>query len=125
MRLALVVVAGALAAACTVQETRTVVPVAPVADACSAYGYAPGSEGDDLVLQGFGRMAIAPAVRREQHDAVAGAPPAVVEPPGALRIKAHQGFDPRIAAVEVGPLVGEAQMHLDDARVDRLEVDDA
>jgi hypothetical protein len=45
MRLAIVVLAGALAAACTVQETRTVVPAAPVNDACAAYGYAPGTEG--------------------------------------------------------------------------------
>jgi hypothetical protein len=45
MRLALVMLAGTLAAACTVQETRTVVPAARVDDACSAYGYAPGTEG--------------------------------------------------------------------------------
>src|SRR5262245_13007381 len=70
-------------------------------------------------------MAVAPAVRHEQHDAVAGAPRPVVEPPLALPVKAHQRFDPRIAAVEIGPLVGESQMHLDDARTDRLEVDDA
>ena len=45
MRLAIVALAGALAAACTVQETRTVVPATPVQDACSAYGYTPGTEG--------------------------------------------------------------------------------
>ena len=43
MRLALVLLAGALAAACTA-ETRTVV-VPPADDACTAYGYLPGSEG--------------------------------------------------------------------------------
>src|ERR1700760_3438215 len=53
--------------------------------------------GDDLVLQRPRRMAIAPAVRREQHDAVAGAPAAVVEAPGAFRVEPHQGFDPGIA----------------------------
>jgi len=44
MRLAIVMIAGALAAACTVQETRTVVPAPRVDDACSAYGYVPGTE---------------------------------------------------------------------------------
>ena len=43
MRLAIVVLAGALAAACTATETRTV--VVPADDACSAYGYAHGTEG--------------------------------------------------------------------------------
>jgi len=44
MRVALVVLAAVLAAACTVTETRTVtVPAA--GDACSAYGYVPGTEG--------------------------------------------------------------------------------
>jgi hypothetical protein len=61
MRLAIVVLAGALAAACTVQETRTV--VAPANDACSAYGYAPGTEGyricaeRELAARRRGRMA--------------------------------------------------------------------
>jgi len=43
MRLAIVVLAGALAASCTATETRTV--VVPADDACSAYGYAHGTEG--------------------------------------------------------------------------------
>jgi hypothetical protein len=45
MRLALISIAvlvGALAAACTVHETRTLAVAAD--DACSAYGYAPGTE---------------------------------------------------------------------------------
>ena len=44
-RLLAVVVAGALAAACTTTETRTVVVPAPADDSCSYYGYARGTDG--------------------------------------------------------------------------------
>ena len=49
MRLAIVVLAGALAAACSVHETRTV--VAPADDACSVYGYLPGTEGHRICAE--------------------------------------------------------------------------
>jgi hypothetical protein len=45
-RLIAVLELGALAAACTARETKTVVvpqPVAVADDSCSAYGYAPGT----------------------------------------------------------------------------------
>lgn len=45
LRLLTVLVAGALAAACTATETRTVVVPASVDDSCSYYGYARGTEG--------------------------------------------------------------------------------
>jgi hypothetical protein len=49
MRLVLVALAGAFTAACTT-ETHTVV-VPPAGDACSAYGYAPGSEGHRICAE--------------------------------------------------------------------------
>jgi hypothetical protein len=75
MRLAIVIVAGALAAACTVQEHRTVVQPAPVTDACSAYGYVPGTEGyricaeREAAARARGRMAAGYAVTRIEADA--------------------------------------------------------
>ncbi|HEY4167637.1 MAG TPA: hypothetical protein VGM96_12710 [Reyranella sp.] len=74
MRLALVVLAGALAAACTVQETRTVVPAPRVDDACSAYGYTPGTEGyricaeREAAARHRGRMAAGYAQARIEAD---------------------------------------------------------
>ena len=72
MRLTLVVLAGALAAACSVQETRTV--VAPADDACTAYGYAPGTEGyricaeREAAARRRGRMAAGYAEARIEAD---------------------------------------------------------
>src|SRR6185312_665625 len=70
-------------------------------------------------------MAIAPPVRHEQHDAVTAPPRGVVEPPSAVPVEADQRLDPAVAAVQVGPLVGEAQVRLDYAAADRLEIDEA
>ena len=42
VRLCAVLAAGALAAACTTTETRTV--VVPASDSCTYYGYVPGTE---------------------------------------------------------------------------------
>lgn len=73
LRLAIVVVAGALAAACTVQETRTV--VAPADDSCTAYGYARGTEGyricaeREAAARSRGRMAAGYAEARMAADA--------------------------------------------------------
>jgi hypothetical protein len=73
MRLALVVLAGALAAGCTVHQTRTV--VAPADDACSAYGYVPGTEGYRICVEREaaarrrGRMAAGYAEARLAADA--------------------------------------------------------
>jgi hypothetical protein len=74
MRLAIVVLAGALSAACTVQETRTVVPT-PVNDACAAYGYVPGTEGyricaeREAAARSRGRMDAGYAAARIDADA--------------------------------------------------------
>ena len=74
MRLAIVVLAGALAAACTVQETRTVVPATPVQDACAAYGYPPGTEGyricaeREAAARARGRMSAGYAETRIEAD---------------------------------------------------------
>src|SRR5215470_11796604 len=61
------------------------------------------------------RMAKRMAVRTEQDDAVAVAPRLVGEVPALLVIEPHHRRDPGVAAIEVWPLVGEAQMRLDDA----------
>jgi hypothetical protein len=74
MRLTLVVLAGALAAACTVQETRTVVPAPRVDDACSAYGNTPGTEGyricaeREAAARARGRMSAGYAQTRIEAD---------------------------------------------------------
>src|SRR6185436_11179807 len=70
------------------------------------------------------RMAIARAMRPEQHDAVAVAAIIVRIVPEAVLVEPHQRLDPALA-VEVRPLVGEAQMRLDDAPADGLEIDHA
>jgi hypothetical protein len=49
--LCVALVAGALAAACSHTETRTVVVPAPVDDSCSYYGYAPGTEGYRICVE--------------------------------------------------------------------------
>jgi hypothetical protein len=43
--LCVVLIAGALAAACSHTETQTVVVPTPVDDSCTYYGYQPGTEG--------------------------------------------------------------------------------
>ena len=69
-------------------------------------------------------MAIAWAVWAEQHHAVAVAAVAVGIVPALVLVEPHQRRDPALA-VEVGPLVGEAQMRLDDAPADGLEIEHA
>ncbi len=68
------------------------------------------------------RMAIARTMRAEQHDAVAVAPVGIEKIPVAGDVEADQRFDPA-SAVQIGPLVGEPQMRLDDAPTDRFEID--
>jgi hypothetical protein len=73
MRLAIVIVAATLAAACTVHETRTV--VAPADDSCTAYGYVRGTEGyricaeREAAARSRGRMAAGYAEARVAADA--------------------------------------------------------
>jgi hypothetical protein len=74
-RLLAVVVAGALAAACTTTETRTVVVPAPADDSCGYYGYARGTEGyricaeREAAARRRGRMAAHYAEARLAADA--------------------------------------------------------
>lgn len=71
--LAIAVLAGTLAAACTVHETRTV--VAPADDSCTAYGYVRGTEGyricaeREAAARSRGRMAAGYAESRVAADA--------------------------------------------------------
>ncbi len=76
----------------------------------------------DLLLQRRRWMSVAPPMGRKQHHAVTGSRFAIVERPFASGIKTDQRFDPGIAAIEIGPLVGETQVALDDAGADRLQV---
>src|SRR5580704_6204272 len=69
-------------------------------------------------------MPVAAAIRSEQHDAVTLAAVVVVKIPVVVFIKADQRIDPA-GTVEIGPLVGEAQMRLDDGAADGLEIEHA
>ena len=74
-RFVTVILAGALATACTVTETRTAVVPAPTSDSCGYYGYAPGSEAYRLCVEREaaarrrGRMAAGYAEARITADA--------------------------------------------------------
>ncbi len=74
-----------------------------------------------FVHQRGGRVAIARAVRAEQHHAVAVGAVRVGIDPVAGDVQAHHRLDPA-GTIKIRPLVGEAQMRLDDAAADRLEV---
>src|SRR5438876_9104835 len=60
-------------------------------------------------------------VAPEEHHAVAGTADGVVEAPAPVGIELDDALEPALAA-EVDPLVREAQVALDDRRIDRLEV---
>src|SRR6185312_4189052 len=62
-------------------------------------------------------------VGAEEHDAVANAT-LLGEPPDSVCIELDHGGEPALA-VEVEPLLGHAQMALDDSAADRLDIDDA
>src|SRR5580692_10390554 len=78
----------------------------------------------DRIDQRLRRMTVAAAVRSEQHDAVTLAAVVVVKIPVAILIEADQRVDPA-GAVEIGPLVGEAQMRLDDRAADGFDIEHA
>src|ERR1700730_15880432 len=78
----------------------------------------------DRVNQRQRRMPVAAAVRSEQHDAVTLAAVVVVKIPLAVFIKPDQRIDPA-GAIEIGPLVGAAQMRLDDRAADGFEIEHA
>ena len=81
--------------------------------------------GADLLDEIGRRVPVLDAVTAEQHHAVAVAALGVVVLPHALGVEPDQRLHPGVTAVEVRPLVGEAQVHLDDAAADGLEVDHA
>src|ERR1700730_7805539 len=69
-------------------------------------------------------MPVAASIRSEQHDAVTLAAVVVVEIPVAILIESDQRTDPA-GTVQIGPLVGEAQMRLDDGAADGFEIEHA
>src|ERR1035437_1792889 len=69
-------------------------------------------------------MPVIPALRPEQHNAVALAPVVIGEVPSAGGVKPHQRLHPAWS-VKVGPLITEAQMHFDHAATDGLDIQHA
>src|SRR5262245_11693377 len=67
------------------------------------------------------RMPIPPAGWTAQHQAETIAPIRVRIGPNSVTIEADEGVDPA-GPIKVGPLVGEAQMRLDDTAADGFEV---
>src|SRR5215470_17823699 len=70
------------------------------------------------------RVAVAWAMRPEQHHAVSVAPVLIGEVPAPLLVEAHERIDPA-GPVEIRPLIAHAQMHLDHTTADGLGVEDA
>src|SRR5579871_1371839 len=71
-----------------------------------------------------GGMRIAQAVRTKKHHAVAVATIEVGVLPHTVAVQAYNRLEPA-GPVQIRPLVREAQMQLDDAPADRLDVDHA
>src|SRR5450759_2497894 len=69
-------------------------------------------------------MPVIPALRPEQHNAVALAPVVIGEVPSAGGVTPHQRLHPAWS-VKVGPLITEAQMHFDHAATDGLDIQHA
>src|SRR5665811_246026 len=69
-------------------------------------------------------MPVIPALRPEQHNAVALAPVVIGEVPSAGGVKPHQRLHPA-RSVKVRPLIAEAQMHFDHAATDGLDIQHA
>src|SRR5674536_132566 len=66
-------------------------------------------------------MPVIPALRPEQHNAVALATVVIGEVPSAGGVKPHQRLHPA-RSVKVRPLIAEAQMHFDHAATDGLDI---
>ena len=74
-------------------------------------------------LHHFGRrMAIGPTVGPEQHHAIALAAVVVAKLPDLSLVESDHGLDPSLA-VQVGPLIGEPQMRLDDLAAYGLKIE--
>ena len=67
------------------------------------------------------RLLVAVTVGSEKHDAVAGPAGVIAKAPMTTPIESDDRLDPT-ATIEVGPLVGEPQMRLDDLGPNSLKV---
>jgi hypothetical protein len=82
-------------------------------------GNSPATE--KFVHRSLIRLGIAGAVRSEQHDAVACPTGVIAKVPTAASIEINDGLDPT-RTIQVGPLVGEAQVSLDNLRANGLKI---
>src|SRR5262245_6638930 len=76
---------------------------------------------EEFVRRSLVRLRIVSAVGSEQHNTVACSARVIAKVPTATRIEIDDRLDPTWT-IEVGPLVGEAQMSLDDFRADGLKI---
>src|SRR5262245_1003135 len=76
---------------------------------------------EKFVHRSLVRLGIADAVRSEQHDAVACPAGVIAKVPTAASIEINDGLDPT-RTIQVGPLVGEAQVSLDNFRANGLKI---
>ena len=67
------------------------------------------------------RFFVAGTMRSEEHDTVTGPAVLIAIIPTAARIEIDDRVDPT-RTVEVGPLIGEAQVRLDNLGADGLEI---
>ena len=116
--LCVVLFAGALAAACTTTEHRTVVVPTPVDDSCTYYGYTPGTEGYRVCVD---REAAARA--RGRMNATYARDRIVADLPGSLQLvrpgARHRSLRPLRAARSQLPQPGLRLAHL---KIGRLTV---
>jgi hypothetical protein len=68
------------------------------------------------------RVAIALTIGHKQHNAVAAAAITIGKIPEARLVKPDHGIDPA-GPVKIEPLIGEAQMHLDDGAADGFKIE--
>ena len=71
---------------------------------------------------GLRGMPVTPAVRQEERHGESIAPMFIGKVPSMVTIQPDQRFHPSVA-VQIRPLVGEAQMRLDDRGADGLQVE--
>ena len=67
---------------------------------------------------------VAGTMRSEEHDAVTGPAALIAITPTAARIEINNRVDPT-RTIEVGPLIGEAQVRLDNFGANGLEINAA
>jgi len=77
--------------------------------------------GAHRIDQTSGRVAVARTMRAEQHHTVAVGTIGVGVLPRAGDVQPHHRLDPA-GTIQIRPLIGEAQMRLDDAPADGFEI---